>query len=389
MQNKELREALSKRILVLDGAMGTQIQRFGLEERDFRGERFDNHQKNLKGCNDVLCLTQPNIVADIHYAYLDAGADIIETNSFNANAVSLAEYGLAGIVAEINQAAARIARREADRMALAGRKCWVAGSVGPTSKTLSLSADVDDPASRELDFDTLKKAYVEQMSALIAGGVDILQIETIFDTLNAKAAIVAAHEAMQLAGKMVELVLSVTLSSSGGRTLSGQTLEAFVASVSHANPLALGLNCGFGAESLEPYLRRLGDLTEAFVALYPNAGLPNAMGEYDETPDVTAAHIARLASEGSLNIAGGCCGTTPAHIRAIAEAVRGVAPRKPKVTSQGLVLSGLETTVVSASRNFTNIGERCNVAGSRKFLRLVSEKSYDEAVGIACRQVEA
>lgn len=204
MRNKELREALSKRILVLDGAMGTQIQRFGLEERDFRGERFDNHQKNLKGCNDVLCLTQPNIVADIHHAYLDAGADIIETNSFNANAVSLAEYGLDGIVAEINQAAARIARREAGRMALAGRKCWVAGSVGPTSKTLSLSADVDDPASRELDFDTLKKAYVEQMSALIAGGVDILQIETIFDTLNAKAAIVAAHEAMQLAGKMVE-----------------------------------------------------------------------------------------------------------------------------------------------------------------------------------------
>jgi len=389
MRNKELREALSKRILVLDGAMGTQIQRFGLEERDFRGERFDNHQKNLKGCNDVLCLTQPNIVADIHHAYLDAGADIIETNSFNANAVSLAEYGLDGIVAEINQAAARIARREAGRMALAGRKCWVAGSVGPTSKTLSLSADVDDPASRELDFDTLKKAYVEQMSALIAGGVDILQIETIFDTLNAKAAIVAAHEAMQLAGKMVELVLSVTLSSSGGRTLSGQTLEAFVASVSHANPLALGLNCGFGAESLEPYLRRLGDLTEAFVALYPNAGLPNAMGEYDETPDVTAAHISRLASDGSLNMAGGCCGTTPAHIRAIAEAVRGVAPRKPKVPNQELVLSGLETTVVSASRNFTNIGERCNVAGSRKFLRLVSEKSYDEAVGIACRQVEA
>lgn len=389
MQNLELRKALSSQILVLDGAMGTQIQQYGLAEADFRGDRFSGHRENLKGCNDVLCLTRPEIVADIHHAYLDAGADIIETNTFNANAVSLADYGLEPSVAEINAAAASIARREADRMISAGRKCWVAGSVGPTGKTLSLSADVDNPASRDLDFDTLKYAYVRQMEALIAGGVDLLQIETIFDTLNAKAAVVAAREAMARTGREVELILSVTLSATGGRTLSGQTLEAFVASMAHARPLAFGLNCGFGAESLAPYVRQLARLTDAYVALYPNAGLPNAMGEYDETPEATAAHVARLASAGAVNIVGGCCGTTPAHIRAIAEATQNLAPRAARPLEPMMTLSGLEAKTVTTAHNFVNIGERCNVAGSRKFLRLINEQNYEEAVATAVAQVEA
>lgn len=290
---EDLKTALSERILVLDGAMGTQIQRYGLKEEDYRGSIFADHPQKLKGCNDVLCLTRPDVIAEIHSDYLDAGADIIEANSFNANAVSMADYGLASYVKEINRAAAAIARREADKRIAAGCQCWVAGSVGPTSKTLSMSADVENPAARELDFDTLREAYVEQMCALIEGGVDLFICETIFDTLNAKAAISAAKEAMRLAGRSVEIALSATLSSTGGRMLAGQTIEAFVASTAHSGAVALGLNCGFGAESLEPYIKQMASLTDAAVMLYPNAGLPNAMGEYDETPEITASHLSK------------------------------------------------------------------------------------------------
>ena len=264
---EDLKTALSERILVLDGAMGTQIQRYGLKEEDYRGGVFADHLQKLKGCNDVLCLTRPDVIAEIHSDYLDAGADIIEANSFNANAVSMADYGLASYVKEINRAAAAIARREADKRIAAGRQCWVAGSVGPTSKTLSMSADVENPAARELDFDTLREAYVEQMCALIEGGVDLFICETIFDTLNAKAAISAAKEAMRLAGRSVEIALSATLSSTGGRMLAGQTIEAFVASTAHSGAVALGLNCGFGAESLEPYIKQMASLTDAAVML--------------------------------------------------------------------------------------------------------------------------
>ena len=386
---EDLKTALSERILVLDGAMGTQIQRYGLKEEDYRGGVFADHPQKLKGCNDVLCLTRPDVIAEIHSDYLDAGADIIEANSFNANAVSMADYGLASYVKEINRAAAAIARREADKRIAAGRQCWVAGSVGPTSKTLSMSADVENPAARELDFDTLREAYVEQMCALIEGGVDLFICETIFDTLNAKAAISAAKEAMRLAGRSVEIALSATLSSTGGRMLAGQTIEAFVASTAHSGAVALGLNCGFGAESLEPYIKQMASLTDAAVMLYPNAGLPNAMGEYDETPEITASHLSKMMDAGVINIAGGCCGTTPAHIRAIAEAARSHTPRKPVVRKPEMRLSGLDLKIVSPEQNFTNVGERCNVAGSRKFLRLINEKNYQEAVDIALKQVEA
>lgn len=386
---EDLKTALSERILVLDGAMGTQIQRYGLKEEDYRGGVFADHPQKLKGCNDVLCLTRPDVIAEIHSDYLDAGADIIEANSFNANAVSMADYGLASYVKEINRAAAAIARREADKRIAAGRQCWVAGSVGPTSKTLSMSADVENPAARELDFDTLREAYVEQMCALIEGGVDLFICETIFDTLNAKAAISAAKEAMRLAGRSVEIALSATLSSTGGRMLAGQTIEAFVASTAHSGAVALGLNCGFGAESLEPYIKQMASLTDAAVMLYPNAGLPNAMGEYDETPEITASHLSKMMDAGVINIAGGCCGTTPAHIRAIAEAARSHTPRKPVVRKAEMRLSGLDLKIVSPEQNFTNVGERCNVAGSRKFLRLINEKNYQEAVDIALKQVEA
>lgn len=388
MTEKDLKNALAERILILDGAMGTEIQKYHFSEDDFRGVMFANHNDKLAGCNDVLSLTQPEAIAAIHSRYLDAGADIIETNTFNANAVSLADYGLQKFVKDINRASTRLAVAEVAKRRKEGRQCWVAGSVGPTNKTLSMSADVDDPAARDIDFDFLVDAYIEQITVLIEEGVDIIQIETIFDTLNAKAAITACEEAMKTTGKKVEIIISVTLTTSG-RTLSGQTLEAFTASVAHAHPLAIGLNCGFGAESLEPYVKQLSALTDAAISLYPNAGLPNAMGEYDETPEITASHVSRLIEAKMLNIVGGCCGTTPDHIRAIADVAKGKAPRTAPVIDRKMRLAGLEMKTVAKELNFVNIGERCNVAGSRKFLRLINEKNYDEAVSIAVAQVEA
>ena len=383
-----LKQLLDQRILVLDGAMGTMIQRYGLGEREFRGERFAHTDVELKGNNDLLCLTAPHIIDEIHRAYLEAGADIIETNSFNANAISMADYRLEGAVREINLAAARLARQAADDYSTAEKPRFVAGSVGPTNKSCSMSPDVENPALRSLHFDTLAAAYREQMEALVEGGVDLLLVETIFDTLNAKAALWAARQAMESAGREVPVVLSVTVTESG-RTLSGQTLEAFLTSVSHASLLAVGLNCSFGARDMKPWLQRLATIAPCYMSAYPNAGLPNQLGEYDETPQSMAVQIKEFIDEGLVNIVGGCCGTTPEHIAAYRELVAGAAPRRPAPRDHRLHLSGLDDLVVSRETNFVNIGERCNVAGSRKFLRLIHEKNYAEALDIARQQVEA
>ena len=373
---------------MLDGAMGTMIQRYGLGEREFRGERFAHTDVELKGNNDLLCLTAPHIIDEIHRVYLEAGADIIETNSFNANAISMADYRLEGAVREINLAAARLARQAADDYSTAEKPRFVAGSVGPTNKSCSMSPDVENPALRSLHFDTLAAAYREQMEALVEGGVDLLLVETIFDTLNAKAALWAARQAMESAGREVPVVLSVTVTESG-RTLSGQTLEAFLTSVSHASLLAVGHNCSFGARDMKPWLQRLAAIAPCYVSAYPNAGLPNQLGEYDETPQSMAVQIKEFIDEGLVNIVGGCCGTTPEHIAAYRELVAGAAPRRPASRDHRLHLSGLDDLVVSRETNFVNIGERCNVAGSRKFLRLIHEKNYAEALDIARQQVEA
>ena len=383
-----LQQLLDQRILVLDGAMGTMIQRYGLGEKEFRSERFALADVELKGNNDLLCLTAPHVIDEIHRAYLEAGADIIETNTFNANAISMADYRLEGYVSEINLAAARLARQAADDYTTPQRPRFVAGSVGPTNKSCSMSPDVENPALRSLHFDTLAEAYREQMTALIKGGVDLLLIETIFDTLNAKAALWGARQAMESTEREVPVVLSVTVTESG-RTLSGQTLEAFLTSVSHAPLLAVGLNCSFGARDMKPWLQRLAAIAPCYVSAYPNAGLPNQLGEYDETPQSMAVQIKEFIDEGLVNIVGGCCGTTPEHIAAYRSLVAGATPRRPAPRDPRLHLCGLDDLVVSRENNFVNIGERCNVAGSRKFLRLIHEKNYTEALDIARQQVEA
>ena len=385
-----VKEILDNRIMVLDGAMGTMIQQYGLTEKDFKGERFSDIGILQKGNNDLLCLTQPQIITAIHQAYLDAGADIIETNSFNSTRISMADYGMQGLITEINFEAARLARNIADDYTrkIPDKPRFVAGSVGPTNKTCSMSPDVNNPAFRALTFDDLADAYREQITALIDGGVDLLLIETIFDTLNAKAALYAAVESMQERGKNIPIMLSVTLSDTGGRTLSGQTLGAFLASVQHADILSIGLNCSFGARDMKPFLKQLAETAPYYISAYPNAGLPNRFGQYDETPETMAAQIKEFIDEGLVNIIGGCCGTTPEHIAAIAQLVTDTTPHRPHIREKVLCLSGLEELKIIPENNFINVGERCNVAGSRKFLRLISEKKYDEALGIARKQVE-
>lgn len=382
---KELKKLLQTRIVVLDGGMGTMIQRVGLSEQDFRGTRYAESCYELAGCNDVLVLTRPDVIADVHRQYLTAGADIIETDSFNANAISLSDYGLENDVYDINFAAARLAKSVADEF---DEKKWVAGSVGPTNKSLSMSPSVDDPAARNITWTELVNAYSTQVCGLIDGGVDVLLIETIFDTLNAKAALWAADEAMKVCGRRVPVMLSVTLTESG-RTLSGQTIEAFLASVIHADVLSVGLNCGFGAEGMTKHLEQLSKIAGCAVSVYPNAGLPNEMGEYDETPETMVKHVRPMLEKRLVNIIGGCCGTTPQHIQAIANLVKNYEPRKAPVIVPAMRLSGLEMIEVTPERMFVNVGERCNVAGSRKFLRLINDKNYDEALSIACKQVEA
>lgn len=379
-----------ERILILDGAMGTMIQQYNLSEEDFRGERFADITGQLKGNNDLLCLTRPDVVEDIHRKYLMAGADIIETNSFNATTVSQSDYHTQAHVREINLAAARLARRMADEFTslTPAKPRFVAGSVGPTNKTCSMSPDVNNPALRALTFDELADAYKEQMEALLEGGVDALLIETIFDTLNAKAAIYAAEEAMGSQGRRVPVMLSVTISDTAGRTLSGQTLEAFLASVQHAGLFSVGLNCSFGAAQLKPYLEQLARRAPYYISAYPNAGLPNSLGKYDQTPDDMAAEVGEYIREGLVNIIGGCCGTTDEYIARYVDLVAGAAPHRPAPRPETLWLSGLELLEVKPENNFINVGERCNVAGSRKFLRLINEKKYDEALSIARKQVE-
>ena len=384
-----LEQSIKARVLILDGAMGTMIQRYGLAEADFRGTLLAHLPGQLKGNNDLLCLTRPDVVEDIHRKYLEAGADIIETNTFNATRISQADYHTEDLVGEINLHAARLARALADEYTrrTPGKPRYVAGSVGPTNKTLSMSPDVNNPALRSLDFKELSQAYAEQMTALLQEGVDALLIETIFDTLNAKAAIHAAQTAMEQTGRKVPLMLSVTVSE-GGRTLSGQTLDAFLASVQHADIFSIGLNCSFGARRMKPYLEQLAARAPYYISVYPNAGLPNSLGQYDQTPDEMAREMKEFLDENLVNIMGGCCGTTDEYIARFAGLANGIPPHVPAPCPNTLWLSGLDLLEVKPENNFVNIGERCNVAGSRKFLRLINEKKYDEALGIARKQVE-
>lgn len=339
-----LNQALTKRILVIDGAMGTMIQTHELTETDYRAQRFADHNHDLKGNGDVLCLTQPEIIADIHRAYLDAGADILITNTFSATSVAQADYGLTHLVGELNYEAAHIARQVADAQTAATpeKPRWVAGGLGPTNRTATISPDVNDPAFRNISFDELREAYLEAASALVEGGADIVLIETIFDTLNCKAAIFAVEELFETLGYRLPVMLSGTITDLSGRTLTGQTPEAFWNSVRHVRPLAVGLNCALGADQMRPHVAELARVADCCVSAYPNAGLPNGFGGYDETPEVTAGHIREWAASGLVNIVGGCCGTMPDHIRAIAEAVADVPPRKIPDRPLTMRLSGLE-----------------------------------------------
>ncbi len=384
-----LEPLLTQRILVLDGAMGTMIQTYGLAERDYRGERFSGWPRDLKGHNDLLSLTQPAIIRAIHAAYLQAGADILETNSFNSTAVSLADYGMEGMVFELNQASARLARSVADEFEGRGPgPRYVAGVLGPTNRTASLSPDVNDPGFRNIKFDELAATYAEAARGLLDGGADLLLVETIFDTLNAKAAIFAIEGLFEELGFRVPVMISGTITDASGRTLSGQTTEAFWNSVAHGRPLTIGLNCALGAKALGQYVQELSRVAPTFVSTHPNAGLPNEFGMYDESPAYMAGVIREFAERGLVNVVGGCCGTTPEHIRAIAEAVRGLPPRRPPRIEPKCRLSGLEPLTIGPESIFANIGERTNVTGSRKFARLILAGEYDAAVEIARQQVE-
>ena len=384
---KGLDEIIKERILILDGAMGTKIQTYGLTEEDFRGDRFAQFTGQMKGNNDVLSLTRPDVIADIHRQYLEAGADIIATNTFSSQRISQADYHLEEESYEIAFEGAKIARKVADEFSTEEKPRFVAGSMGPTNKTCSMSPDVSDPAKRELTYDELLAAYEEQADALIAGGVDALLIETIFDTLNAKVAIDAVTRVMERRGVTLPIMLSVTVSDLAGRTLSGQTLDAFLASVSTYNIFSIGLNCSFGATQMKPFLRELAKRAPYYISAYPNAGLPNSMGLYDETAETMAPKMGELVDEGLVNIIGGCCGTDETFIAAYGPLVVDKKPHVPVEKPRYMWLSGLELLEVTPEVQFVNVGERCNVAGSRKFLRLIKEKSYDEAIGIARKQV--
>ena len=387
MSRVKIEELLSERVLVLDGAMGTEIQRYNLTEADFRGEEFASHPCRQEGNNDLLVLTRPDVISAIHRSYLEAGADIIETCTFSSQAISQGEYGMADLVRRLNLAGAALARAEADRATSLdeSRPRFVAGSIGPTGRTLSLSPDVENPAARSLDFDTLCEAYVEQIDALVEGGVDMLLVETVFDTLNAKAAFAAAEQVFAQRGVRLPIMLSVTVADGSGRMLAGQTLEAMLATVSHVDLLSVGLNCAFGAEQMLPLLRRLSEIAPCYVSAYPNAGLPDAMGNYDTTPAQMAEAIGRFIDEGLVNIVGGCCGSTPAHIEAIAAVADRASHVRCPATTRVPWLAGLEAFDYRGV--MVCVGERCNVAGSRRFLRLIKEGAYDEALAIARQQV--
>ena len=384
-----LKELLAQRILIIDGAMGTMIQRHKLEEADYRGERFADWASDLKGNNDLLVLTQPHIIQGIHEAYLDAGADIIETNSFNGTRVSMSDYHMEDLVPEINREAARIAKEACKKYSTPEKPRFVAGVLGPTSRTCSISPNVNDPAFRNITFDALKENYIEAAHALIEGGADILLIETVFDTLNCKAAIFAVKEVFNQIGYELPLMISGTITDASGRTLTGQTAEAFWNSVRHGDLLSIGFNCALGADAMRPHVKTIADVADTFVSAHPNAGLPNAFGGYDETPEETAAFIKEFAESGLINITGGCCGTTPDHIRAIYNAVKDIAPRQVPETKPACRLSGLEPFNITEESLFVNVGERTNVTGSKKFLRLIREENFAEALDVAQQQVEA
>lgn len=386
-----LLEAIQKRILVLDGAMGTMIQNYKLDEAGYRGDIFKNHPCDLKGNNDALAMSQPHILEEIHGQYLEAGADIIETNTFNSNIFSLADYSMEGLVYDMNVAAAKLAKRAAAAWTAKTphKPRFVAGAIGPTNKTGSISPNVNDPGYRAVTFDQLIAAYAEQIRGLVDGGVDLLLIETVFDTLNCKAAIYAALEFFDKTGKKLPLMVSGTITDRSGRTLSGQTTEAFWNSVSHGHLFSIGLNCALGAKEMRPYIEELSRISNCFVSAYPNAGLPNQFGEYDETPDMMAQVIAEFAGSGLVNILGGCCGTTPAHIQRIAEEAAKYAPRKIPEVSAYTRLSGLEPLTLRPDSNFTNIGERTNITGSPKFSKAILAGNYDEGLLIAKQQIES
>lgn len=417
----ELRQAFRERILIIDGAMGTMLQQKKFNEQDFRGERFKGHSKDLKGNNDLLCITQPQAVYDVHLAYIEAGADVVETNTFNGTKVTQDEYGLGDIIRELNLAAAGVARRAADDFMAKHkgtpefRKVYVAGAIGPMNRTASLSPDVNNPGFRAIDFDTMVTQYKEQAEALLDGGVDILLPETVFDTLNAKAALFAIRTVEEERNIKIPLMLSVTITDRAGRTLSGQTVEAFWNSVRHAKPLSVGLNCALGTEEMRPFLQELSRVSEVFVSCYPNAGLPNPLSPtgYDETPESISAGLSVFANAGWLNMVGGCCGTTPRHIKAIASAMKGRAPRVPGEVKPGMRLSGLEAFTLLPRRtaksfeaaaskavelgqapaerqqaDLTIIGERTNVTGSPKFAKLIKNGQLEESVTVARQQVE-
>ncbi|MCB1606737.1 MAG: methionine synthase, partial [Xanthomonadales bacterium] len=388
---ESLLQALQQRILVIDGAMGTMLQAYQLDEAAFRGQRFANHGHELKGNNDLLSLTQPEIVAEVHRAYFEAGADLVETNTFNSTAVAQADYGLEALCYELNYESARLARAAADACTerTPERPRYVIGALGPTNRTASISPDVNNPGFRNISFDELAQAYLEASRGLIDGGADILMVETVFDTLNAKAALFAIDELFEELGARVPVMISGTITDRSGRTLSGQTAQAFAYSLRHAHPLSIGLNCALGATELKPYLQEIAGSVECLSSAHPNAGLPNAFGEYDETPAEMAAVIGEFAREGLVNLVGGCCGTTPAHIRAIAEAVEGVAPRQaPQLLAQTR-LAGLEPLTLTPELNFINVGERCNVTGSARFRKLIEADSYEQAVEVAREQVNS
>ena len=384
---KRLEDIARERVLVLDGAMGTRIQRFQLTENDFHGYMFRSLPVMMLGNNDVLNLTRPDVIEEIHRLYLQAGADIITTNTFSSQRISQADYQLENYCRSLALEGARLARKVADEFSTDEQPRWVAGSVGPTNKACSMSPDVADPGARAITYDQLYEAYLEQIDALAEGGVDVLLIETIFDTLNAKAAIDAARQVSRQRQRPLPVMLSVTISDLAGRTLSGQTLDAFLASISSFDILSVGLNCSFGARQMKPFLQELAAKAPYLVSAYPNAGLPNSMGLYDETAETMAPLMENLVDEQLVNIIGGCCGTDEHFIHLFAEAARGKTPRTPAIPTPYMQLSGLEPLVVTPEVGFVNVGERCNVAGSRKFLRLINEKKYDEAVAIARKQV--
>ncbi len=388
---QQIEKALSERILLLDGGFGTMIQQYGLSEEDYRGEQFADWAVQLKGCNDLLSLTRPDVVHEIHEKYLQAGSDIIEANSFNANAISLADYGLEAYAYPISRAAAEIARAAADTFTQRNpsKPRFVAGSMGPTNRTASMSADVTDPAAREVTFRQLVEAYTDQARGLLDGGADLLLIETVFDTLNAKAALYAIDRLAEERGQEIPIMVSGTLADASGRTLSGQTVEAFWASMSHARLLSIGFNCAYGAKQMLPYLERLAAVAETRISAYPNAGLPNVMGGYDETPEMFAEDVGEYMRRGLVNIVGGCCGTTPTHIFELQKIVGRYTPRPIPEAQHTTTLSGLEPLRIVPEANFVNVGERTNVAGSAKFARLIREKNYEEALSVARAQVDA